>query len=400
MNILILTRKAKKDANSIYNSYTHGIVQNYPQTIVIDYFDLYFQYGKKKFEAQILNEIRKNSIDMVFINFVSGDITFDLRFLEVLASKCFMMMNFYDTELFFEPIDRYYAQCADLVLLPTASNFTHSYKLLGIDALATFSLFDTKAYKKHACSKDIDISFVGDVSKKSRKKFLDALSASGYDVQIFGHGTKNGPVSFEKMNQIFSRSKINLNFSDTVEERNFNTHTNTDYTIVPKIMQYMTQLKGRSIEASLCGGFVLTQYAVGIEEMFENDEIATFQDEAELIQKVQYYLHNDSLREQMQEKAYQKALERFDATKVFSKIFKNIHLQNRSEKKIFTDKDFLRHYGSYHSLYLFNFLFKLRFFDAVQEWKIIQQNGCKFTTFLQHLRQQFYYQIVRKIFRK
>ena len=367
------------------------------ETIVIDYFDLYFQNGKKGFEEIILNHIVDNQIDLIFINFVSGDLTFDLEFLRLLSTKCFMLMNFYDSELFFEPIDRYYAQCADLVILPTSSDFTHNYTLLGINAISTMSLFDTGLYKKKELDKDIDISFVGDISKKSRKEFLDHLVASGYKVELFGHGTKNGGVSFDKMTEIFSRSKINLNFSDTVEERVFNKYTNTDYSLVPNIMKYMTQLKGRSIESALCGGFVLTQYATGIKELFDEDEIAVFKDKEELLEKVKYYLTHDAKREQMEEKAYKKALQRYDASTAFSRLLESLDMQNTDGKTIYTDKEFLLNYTSYHTLYLFNFLFKLRFHNFIEEWNIIRQNSIRFSTALRHLRQQFYYQIIRKI---
>jgi len=268
MNIVILTRNANKNGNSIYNSYTQGIMNNYPKTIVMDYFDLYFEKGKNGFEQTILETITTHHIDLLFINFVSGDLTFDIFFLEGLCKQCFIMMNFYDTELFFEPIDRYYAQCADLVLLPTASYFTNSYSLLGIPAISTLSLFDSTLYQKYNIVKDIDVSFVGDVSKKSRRHFIEYLRFKGYQVEVFGHGTVHGNVKFEKMVEIFNRSKINLNFSDTVDEYVFNTHSNTDYSLVPNIMRYMTQIKGRSIEIALCGGFILSQQATGIKELF------------------------------------------------------------------------------------------------------------------------------------
>lgn len=400
MNILILTRKANKDANSIYNSYTNGIINNYSQSTIIDYFDLYFQNGKKGFEDIIINHIKMHKIELIFINFVSGDLSFDLVFLQHLATRCFIIMNFYDSELFFEPIDRYYAQCADLVILPTSSNFTHSYTLLGINAISTLSLFDTTLYKKQNLKKDIDISFVGDVSKKSRQEFLNHLILLGYNVEVFGHGTKNGSVSFDKMTEIFNRSKINLNFSDTVDERVFNKYTNTDYSVVPNIMKYMTQIKGRSIEVALCGGFVLTQYATGIEEMFNENEIAVFHDKDELLEKVKYYLKNDKHRVQMQENVYKKALQKYDVATAFSKILKNINIQNREEKIVYTDKEFLQNYATYHTLYLFNFLFKFKFHNFAEELNIIRQNNIKFSTAFRHLTQQFYYQIIKKIVKR
>lgn len=399
MNILILTRIANKNGNSIYNSYTQGITNNYPDSIVLDYFNLYFEKGKQGFEQTILEQMAQHHIDVVFINFVSGDLTFDIAFLERLCKQCFMMMNFYDTELFFEPIDRYYAQCADLVLLPTASYFTHSYSLLGIPAISTLSLFDSTLYQKRNIKKDIDISFVGDISKKSRRDFIEYLRFKGHHVEVFGHGTVHGNVSFKKMIEIFNRSKINLNFSDTVDERVFNTHSNTDYSIVPNIMRYMTQIKGRSIEIALCGGFVLSQKATGIEELFNEHEMALFKSKEELAEKIAFYLKEEHQRIDMSENAHKRALEDYDATKAFARLFSTLSLQ-KTPKIVYTDKAFLSHYATSHALYLFNFLFKLKFSYAWEELKLMLPFPIHFNTFFSHLKQQFYYQVIRKWMKK
>lgn len=396
MNILILTRNANKNGNSIYNSYTKGITNNFPNAVVIDYFNLYFEKGHEGFEQTILEQIALHSIDTIFINFVSGDLTFDLYFLEKLSKECFLLMNFYDTELFFEPIDRYYAQCADLVLLPTASHFTYSYSLLGIPAISTLSLFDSTLYQKQTIPKDIDISFVGDVSKKSRRDFIEYLRFKGYHVETFGYGSSNGTVSFEQMIEIFNRSKINLNFSDTVDERTFNTHSNTNYALVPNIMRYMTQIKGRSIEVALCGGFVLSQYATGIEELFEENEMAVFTTKEELLEKVKFYLSVSEEREKMAKKAHAKALKHYDATKAFATIFAQLDTYKRIPKIIYTDQSFLSHYTTYHALYFFNFLFKKKFSYVKEELKILCSSKLHLRTLLRHCKQQFYYQIMRK----
>lgn len=395
MNILILTRITNKNGNSIYNSYTQGITNNYPNAIVMDYFNLYFEKGKSGFEQSILETITTHHINLLFINFVSGDLTFDIAFLERLCKQCFIMMNFYDTELFFEPIDRYYAQCADLVLLPTASYFTHSYSLLGIPAISTLSLFDSTLYKKQTIIKDIDVSFVGDVSKKSRRDFIEYLRLKGYQVEVFGHGTVHGNISFEKMIEIFNRSKINLNFSDTIDERMFNTHSNTDYSLVPNIMRYMTQIKGRSIEIALCGGFILSQHATGIEELFNAQEIALFKSKEELAEKIAFYLKEECQRVVMSKNAHQRALKDYDSTKAFARLFSTLSLQ-KTPKIVYTDKAFLSHYATSHALYLFNFLFKLKFSYAWEEFKLMRPFQIHFNTFFSHLKQQFYYQVIRK----
>jgi len=396
MNILILTRVITRNSNLIYNYYTKGIQDNYPDTTVIDYFDLYFSEGKGGFEKHILQTIQEKKIDLVFINFVSGDITFSVEFLQLLSSKCFMMMNFYDNELFFEPIDRYYAQCADLVIIPNTEVFTYSYKLLGINAKSVLSLYDTSMYKNQDIEKDIDISFVGDVSKKSRSDLINYLIDNGINVEVYGRGSKRGNVSFEKMIEVFNRSKINLNFSETVSSREFNANTNTNYKIVPKIVKYMTQLKGRSIEISLCGSFVLTQDATGIEELFTSDEIDTFASKEELLQKVKYYLEHEDIRESMAQSAYEKANVKYDASKAFKNILDDIKLSDAHKKTVYIDKEFSRNYMTYHTLYLFNFLFKFKISHFLEELKMIKLTKINIPTALKYALEQFKYIYIKK----
>jgi len=393
MKILILTRETSKDGNSIYNSYTQGIRNNYPDAVVVDYFNLYFENAKSKFEASIVETIEQNGIDLIFINFVSADYTFDIDFLHQLSKKCFLMMNFYDSELFFEPVDRYYAQCADLVILPTSTKFLENYSLLGIKAISTLSLFDSKMYEKRERVKDVDVSFVGDLSKKSRKEFIEYLQQNGIDIQVYGKGSENGSLTFDEMIELFNRSKINLNFSDTTTERSFNKNLNTDYSIVPNIMEYTTQLKGRTIEVSLCGSFVLSQDAMGIEELFSSDAIATFQTKEELLEKVKHYLQEETLREEMADRAHKRAPNKFDATVIFKELFENLDITQREEKTIYLDAEFLKNYHSYHSLYLFNFLFKGKFKQFIQECKNIDFLKLKPYSLMQHFLQQLRYRL-------
>jgi len=399
MKILVLTRKMKGKANFIYNSYTNGITKNYPDSIVIDYFDLYFDLAKENFEKKILETIKVKKIDIVFINFISGDLTFDLKFLQKIESVSYLIMNFYDSELFFEPIERYYAQCANLVILPTSSAFTYYYKILNINTTSTLSLFDIKKYENKKIKKDIDISFIGNIEKKSRQEFISFLQDKGYKVETYGLGTKNGKVSFDEMIDIFNRTKINLNFSDTITYRSFNRTYNTNYSTVPKITQFLQQLKGRTIEVALCGSFTLSQDALGIDELFGKDEIDTFKTKDELLQKVKYYLDNEDIIEEKSNLAYKTAIVKFDVERKFKELFENLDLKNKIEKKIFIDDAFLSNFYTYHILYLFNFLFKGRFKDFYQEFKLIEFRKLDLITSYYHITQQFKYQVINKLFK-
>ncbi|CAC9461845.1 hypothetical protein, partial [uncultured Gammaproteobacteria bacterium] len=60
-----------------------------------------------------------------------------------------------------------------------------------------------------------DVTFVGGFHPY-RKWFIDVLIKNDINVQVFGHGWKNGAVSVEEMNKLFCSSKINLNISNSI----------------------------------------------------------------------------------------------------------------------------------------------------------------------------------------
>ena len=153
------------------------------------------------------------------------------------------------------------------------------YELLNINALCTFSLFDKQYYKKlDAKEKSIDVSFVGDMAKGNRREYIDYLSANSIPIKCYGHNTENGPVDFEKMIDVFNRSKININFTGAVD--------NSSLILGSGINNRIKQSKGRPVEIALCGGFVLTEYAPGIENMFEiGKEMGVFHSAEELAEK-------------------------------------------------------------------------------------------------------------------
>lgn len=394
MNILMLTRKTPKDGNAIYNDYARGVANNYPDALIVDYFDLYFSYGKKGFENYIHTLIIEKNIHIVLTLFVSGDLTLDIQFLKRLSERCRMGMFFFDSELFFEPVDRYYAQCADLVVLPNSSYFTYPYSLLGIPSLSVGSLFERTKYVNKKVPKDIDISFVGDITKGRRKEYLAALASHGYTVALYGAGTQNGRISFEEMIDVFNRTKINLNFSDSSHQRTFDYQSNTDYSMAPNIAMYHKQLKGRPTEIALCGGFTLTQSALGLDEFFTSEEIATFETEEELQNAISYYLNHPQQREAMEEKAYANAAERFDATRAMRIILPQLLQQEKKEKTVHLDQLFIRHFMTYHSLYVFNFFFKFKWNLMLEELRLITLSDLRLKSVWSHLRQQFKFQII------
>lgn len=64
----------------------------------------------------------------------------------------------------------------------------------------------------------------------------------------------------------------------------------------------------RTFEAAGCGAFQICDYRPGLGEFFEPEkEIVTFESKKELIEKVKYYLHRPEERQEIAERAYQRA---------------------------------------------------------------------------------------------
>ena len=365
---LIISRYHDDFSNPIYNAYVRGIQSQCSIIHFIDYFDQIGALGKQGFEEQIENLLVKEEINLIFFIFVSGDPILDPLFIQKVAAKRFIAMVFWDSEQFFEQIDRYYAQLADLVILP--ANYEYFYKLkgLGINAICSFSLFDKDKYKSlNNPSMKIDVSFVGEVTKGKRKEYISYLEENGINIEAYGNGTKNGKVSFERVVEIFNTSKINLSFTGT--------YANSVYSFCSNINDRILQNKGKPIEIAMCGGFVLTEYVPGIEKVFPQKDIDTFQTKEELLEKIRFYLSHESLRSKMAASAHLYASHHYDSIEAFGEIFKQIScITPKENKNLILDPIFLKVHNTFHFYYFITFLFQERFALALEEMRYIIKN--------------------------
>lgn len=352
--------------NRVFEDYCRGIDANAKNYYYCDYIELYAEKGKINAEQHILNLVENHQIDAIFFIWWSCDLTFDIYFIQKLSTKTKLVMNFFDTEYFFEGVDRYYAQCADLVILPDhLAKF--KYQHLNINAYTSFALFDGDYYLKQSSrQQDIDVAFVGEMTRSDRLHHIQYLKDKGINIQAFGAGSENGFTTFNEMISIFNRAKINLNFTSV-------SNTNS-YTIpLPSINQRIRQSKGRPIEIALCGGFILSQYAAGIEEMFLPDkEIVLFHSKEELISKIEYYLTHEEERKAIADAAYQKAIHTYEVKAGFKKIIEQLETSTTAKEfPIYIDKPFRKNYIAYRSFYLAILLSKRKFLTFLREVGLI-----------------------------
>lgn len=354
-----------ENTNRVFEDYCNGIKANSERYFYIDYMRRYAATGWKELRQEILDLIAREDVDTVFFVLWSSDMSFDLDFLEELSGKVQIVMNFFDTEYFFPSVDRYYAQVADLVILPDhLARF--GYEHLGIPAHTSFALFDKEQYRRLDRPKDIDVSFIGNVLQADRRDYIQFLKDNGIAIQTYGVGSDNGFVSFEEMVEIFNRSRINLNFTST--------SNSSSYVVkVPSINQRIRQSKGRPIEIALCGGFILSQNAPGIEHMFEPGlEIDVFHDKQQLLDLIRNHLAAAEETQSMADAAHARAKSQYDVVAGFRTIFDKLEMGTRKAAlPVYRDADFMRGFAAYRFYYMATFLLNGRFGLIGQEIALV-----------------------------
>ncbi len=159
-------------------------------------------------------------------------------------------------------------------------------------------------YKANKCK--YDVSFVGN-SYMDRKENINFLKDNGIKVACFGAGWNNKSVSEKKMRKIFKNSKMSLNFS--------------------KSRGIEKQIKARVFEIIGAGGFCLSEEALNISKFFRpNEQISLFKNKNELLKKVNFFLKNPKIRNQIAQKgnahSRKNYLNSFIISKIINKVLK------------------------------------------------------------------------------
>jgi len=123
-----------------------------------------------------------------------------------------------------------------------------------------------------------EVTFVGEAHGNRKRRIAD-LRNRGIKVSCFGHGWPAGPVPSKWIPQIMRESVISLNFANS-RGRN--------------------QIKARTFEVPGAGGFLLTEYAPGMEKCYAlRKEIETFEGTEALAEKIRYYLTHPDERDRI-----------------------------------------------------------------------------------------------------
>lgn len=172
---------------------------------------------------------------------------------------------------------------------------------------------------------EYEVSFVGG-ENSVRRWFITRLKKMGIETACFGKGWTKGRISFEEMEHVFLKSRINLNLSNSATG-NIGYLTGSlrnlaSYFIARKTAE---QIKARNFEIPLAGGFQLTNYVAGLERYLKiGEEAAVFSSPEECARQARYYLDNEDERLSILKAGHERAQKEHTYLSRLAKILERI----------------------------------------------------------------------------
>lgn len=142
------------------------------------------------------------------------------------------------------------------------------------------------------------VTFVG-AAHGDRKLKIKKLKEFGIEVECFGYGWNNGAVKADEIPRIFNDSIISLNFANSSGDN---------------------QIKARVFEVTGSGGFLISENAKNLDNFLGNKEIVIFEDLQESANKIQFYLKNLDMRDEMVKHSFQKVSQNYTYKEVVQNI--------------------------------------------------------------------------------
>jgi len=333
---------------------------------------VYREAGFSGLEAHVERLVRDRGIE-ILVYPLGCEFDFRPTFFCDRLSSTFKVLILGDDEHYFEVAHRYYGECFDLVL--TTNPLLDRYALYDIAAEFIPGVYNGQVFTPApGTPKSIDVSFVGAMRNKvGRGEYAEALRTAGINIQAFGLGTPAGFVSRNEAIDVYRRSRINLNFTGGSVVTPFDHQLG--------INRRIRGVKGRCQMIALCGSFVLSEYAPGIERLFDiGREIDVFHDRAELADKVRYYLAHESEREEMAAKAHARARAQYEERDFGRNLARSLEARAQMKRPqraqpVHIDRVYWRGFGAWRLKYLVMFLLSARLGLFFSELTLLIRTG-------------------------
>ncbi|MCG3115726.1 MAG: glycosyltransferase [Candidatus Manganitrophus sp. SA1] len=306
-----------------YNFYQSLLQLGYEVTL-FDYMTEYKTLGKAGMNRKLLEMTRQIKPTLALFSLYTDQFDPEMinRLREFTTTLCFFHDDTWRVEY-----SRFWARRFDFFTTPDLHG-EKKYAEIGMSNAIHFPFgCNEKLYFKMDIPKKYDVSFVGSWHPY-REWLINHLRKAGFSVAVAGYRWPDGIISHENMVRFFNESKINLNLSNSVSwnaKYLFSSWRAMAYYIrSPKRVE---QLKARHFEINGCGAFQLSFYVEGLENYYEiGREVAVYTDPDDLLDKVEYYLKEDELRELIAQTGHRRTLAEHTFEHRFKQVFDRMGL--------------------------------------------------------------------------
>ncbi len=328
---------------NIYDTMVH---MNGVEVSIFPFDEVMRKVGRAKMNDQLLHAVDKTEPDLCFFVLFTDEIT-KSTIKKISERGNLITMNWFgDDHWRFESFSRMWAPLFNWIVT-TDGDSCEKYRELGIkDVILSQWGFNHHFYQPAVLPYEYDVTFIGQVHSR-RAKFIRSLQRCGVNVSCWGKGWPNGRTDQNEMIKLYSQSRINLNFTDSspsfrirpllktfITRRaddtfRINTFPDVKAHLVTLFTPRRSQIKGRNFEITGAGGFLLTQYAPGLESYFQPDkEIAIFYEAEDLIEKIRFYLLHEEIRENIRQMGHKRAIREHTFEARLASIFSSIGLRS------------------------------------------------------------------------
>ena len=326
--------------NSLYNMGN--------EIIYFDYMDILSKLGKRHMNDLLLETFHVEKPELMFV-FLSEYELYPQVISQISKSGRLVTVNWFaDDHWRFDNYSRFCAPHFNWVVTTDADAITKYHAVGCRNVVLSQWACNHFLYKKLDLKPVHEVSFIGQ-AYGNRQAIIEKIRKCGVNVITHGQGWPSGRINQEQMVKIINRSRVNLNLANSsVKYASSWVNLVDRYALyTPGIkrvwrklrsslpasianLQQISQIKGRNFEVPGCGGFLLTDYVKGLDEYYLPDvDIVCYNSFDELMEKVNYYLVRDELRESIALQGWRTTLDRHTYVHRFRSIFEQMGLEFR-----------------------------------------------------------------------
>ena len=244
--------------------------------------------------------IEHGQVDRVFL-FVDFFYGLDREFVRRINSRVRKILVTFD-DITLHDFNLQTALACDLVLTADPISVL-KYQEAGLDAgLLMLESSGRRYCEQKAAVKTTEVLFFGNDQLADRAQYLDFLERHGIAVRRIGGADRY--IDSDELVQEICRAKIIVNFSKS-DVLDGQTHFRDG-------LPFLLQLKGRIIEAGLCGVLCISEDAPALRLLFSEDELPVFRSHEECLKLIREFLYDDEKRSRTAMALHEKCLLKFE----------------------------------------------------------------------------------------